>query len=181
MCDKDLAVGTLFCMSWKSFNMLCTTLYDIKKTDKVLLMYIGEDKVVLLGEDYAKVLHIPSFVYQLNTVKYVSSSPSETGITSLNPKFLDFLCDMDEEFYDDYDETDEDDNYGTAEDGDDDDDTGYEEESTGDNGSADSGYYVIDSDWDVLTKEFKSFEEAKEWITHSLYDISDLSVAKKYK
>ena len=173
MCYKDLSVGTLFCMSWKSFNMLCTTLYDIKKMDKVLLMYIGEDKVVLLGDDYAKVLYIPSFLDKLNNVKYVSSSPSETGITSLNPKFMDFLCDMDEEFYDDYDETDDYD-YG-------DDDTEYEEESTGDDGSVDSGYYVVNSDWDVLTKEFKSFEEAEEWASHILYDSSDLSVVKKYK
>ena len=175
MRDKDLAVGTLFCISWKSFNKLCTTLYDIKKMDKVLLMYIGEYKVVLLGEDSARVLCIPSFLHRINNLKYVSSSPSETGITSLNPKFLDFLCDEDG-----YDETGEDDNYGTAEDGDD--DTGYEEESTGDNGSVASEYYAINSDWEVQAKEFKSFEEAEKWISHSsLYDFSNVQVVKTYK
>ena len=173
MCEKGLAVGTLFCMSWRSLDKIHGGVHIPNETDKVLLLYIGEDKVVLLGDDYAKVLNIPSFVHQVNNVKYVSSSPSETGITSLSPKFMDFVCDTDEGFYDDYDG-----NCGTDEDSDD--DTGYEEESTGDDGSTDYGYYVIDSDWDVLTKEFKSFEEAKEWITHSLYDISDLSVAKKY-
>jgi len=173
MCDKDLAVGTLFCMDWDSLDKIHGGVHIPNETDKVLLLYIGEDKVVLLGDDYAKVLNIPSFVHQVNNVKYVSSSPSETGITSLSPKFMDFVCDTDGGFYDDYDETDDYD-YG-------DDDTGYEEESTGDDGSVDSGYYVIDSDWDVLTKEFKSFEEAKDWASHSLEDVSELSVIKKYK
>lgn len=171
MCEKDLAVGTLFCISHRSFDKIYSGIYEPGKTGKVFLLYTGADKVVLLGGDYAKVLYIPGFVYQINSVKYVSSSPSETGITSLNPKFMDFVCDTDEDFYDDYD-TDEDGDEPNIED---------EEESTGDDGSVDSGYYVINSDWDVLTKEFKSFEEAEEWVSHSLYDFSNLSVIKKYK